>query len=395
MKKTLILSILSAALLIVACHKPSLDGLLDHNESPSLPSTAYDYQWRVQQTNHFNMPVDPINNEIATLGRVLFYERKLSANNAVSCGSCHIQSLAFTDGMKSSEGLALKNTPRNTPTICNAVNQSHYFWDGREDSLVNMVMKPISNHIEMGISDPEVVVKKIQSLDYYKPLFLKAFGDETVNKERIAQALKQFISSIVSFESKQDQEKVKSPEQIYTLDERVGRELFLVSLPCASCHGADHAAFGWGGSRFENIGLEEHYSDKGLGNTNTSLEGMFKVPSLRNIALTAPYMHDGRFRSLDEVITFYSQNIQPHANLSSNLRAANWGSINFFPFGATSDPNIAQLAKVTTNSSSGKFSEPLRFTLSNYQKQCLIAYLKTFTDTRMISDPMYADPFKK
>lgn len=400
MNKIIVASVIISCLIIAACNKikPASEEFL--NETPSLPSTVYDYKGRFDQIpTNFNPSITPINNDLATLGRVLFYERKLSANNTVSCGTCHQQGKAFADGLSSSAGLAMGKTPRNSPTICNVTRQNRFFWDGREDTLVNMVLKPIGNHIEMGIADINTIVPKVQSLDYYKPLFTKAFGDESVSKNRIALALQEFVSSIVSFESKQDQENnMMNFADIYSIDERVGRQLFMVSLPCASCHTGDNFVFGWAGSQFQNIGLEEHYTDKGAtfmnGGGQADMEGFFKVPTLRNIALTAPYMHDGRFKSLEEVVEFYTQNIQAHPQLSGNLQTGFWGGGIFLP-NFPGDQDIEHLAKVESNATAGKFGEPLRFTLSDYQKKCLVAYLKTFTDTKMITEPMYSDPFRK
>ena len=395
MKKILVLSAFVLGLFL-ACKKPASNIPNEFlNDAPTLPATAYDYAGRLNTFNQLrSQPLQSLNNDVATLGRVLFYERKLSANNMVSCGSCHEQSKAFTDGQRFSTGLAMAKTPRNTPMVCNTVLQSHFFWDGREDTLRNMVTKPILNHIEMGVSDLNLVVPELEATPYYATLFEKAFGDSKISSERIAMALEQFVNSIVSYQNRRDQELSHAPfAQLYTLDERVGRQLFMNSLPCASCHNSDDLQFGWSGSQFMNIGLDEHYTDKGAQFTGSTSEGFFKVPSLRNVALTAPYMHDGRFKTLEEVIDFYSKNIQAHPDLSFNLQSGWKGGI-FFPT-FMDDPEVNMLATVKTNSGIGKFGEPLRFELSDYQKKCLVAFLKTFTDVNLISNPMYSDPFRK
>ncbi|GBL35443.1 cytochrome c551 peroxidase [Filimonas sp.] len=393
MKKILVFSVIASAILIAGCRKNTSLSESAFNETPTLPSIPFDYNARFQHLSPFG---EVLNNEVAALGRVLFYERKLSANGTVSCGSCHMQSNAFADNKKSSSGLALGKTPRNSPTLCNISRQNRYFLDGRDDTLEQMVLKPIGNHLEMGISDIASIVNRVESISYYKPLFEKAFGDDKITLPRIATSLKTFLNSIVSYQSKQDLDPAVPIQQLYTFDERVGRQLFMMSLPCASCHTGDNLTLGWSGSTFANIGLEEHYTDKGATFMNSpqngDLEGFFKVPTLRNIALTAPYMHDGRFKTLDDVITFYTQNIQPHPLLNSNLQTGGgWGG--GFGFGI-SDPEVAELAKVTSNND-GKFGTPLRFELNSYQRKCLIAFLHTFTDTKMITEPMYSDPFKK
>ncbi|HPI54739.1 MAG TPA: cytochrome c peroxidase [Chitinophagaceae bacterium] len=393
MKKGIVLTSLTALLFIAACNKKSVVENEYLNDTPTLPATPDNYQGRFESVVHFQAS---LNNDLATLGRVLFYDRKLSANNTVSCGSCHEQSKAFADGKQFSSGLALMKTPRNTPAICNAEMQSHYFWDGRVDNLKDMVTKPIENHIEMGVADLGMIVNKLSAVDYYKPLIKKVFGDEQVTKERIALGLQEFVKSIVSFETKNDK---MFSMQDFTLEERVGRQLFMTSLPCASCHNNDNALNGWKGSQFANIGLEETYTDKGAVDViGPGTEGFFKIPSLKNIALTAPYMHDGRFKTLEEVIDFYTQNVTPHAQLSGNLMTGSWtggGGIIVGPFNpGGDDPIAAKMAEVKSNFGKS-FGEPLRFELSEYQKKCLVAYLKTFTDKEMITNPMYADPFRK
>lgn len=393
MKKGIVFSGLALLLFAAACNKKSVVENAYLNDTPTLPAIPDNYQGRFESVVHFQAS---LNNDQATLGRVLFYDRKLSANNTVSCGSCHEQSKAFTDGKQFSSGLALLKTPRNTPAICNAEMQSQYFWDGRVDNLKDMVTKPIENHIEMGVSDLNTIVNKLSTVDYYKPLFTKAFGDEQVTKERIAIGLQEFVKSIVSFETKNDK---SFALENFTMDERVGRQLFMTSLPCASCHNNDNATFGWKGSQFANIGLEENYTDKGaIDLMGEGAEGFFKIPSLKNVALTAPYMHDGRFKTLEEVVDFYTQNIKAHPMLSGNLMTGSWtggGGIIVGPFNPMGDdPIAAKIAEVKSNVGKS-FGEPLRFELSEYQKKCLVAYLKTFTDKEMITNKMYSDPFRK
>ncbi|MBP6625392.1 MAG: hypothetical protein KA198_09495 [Chitinophagaceae bacterium] len=394
MKKVIVFSCLISLVVIMACNKKGIQQSEYLSDTPKLPQIPFDYQARFETLFKFQ---SSLNNNLATLGRVLFYDRHLSANNTVSCGSCHQQSKGFTDGAKFSDGLILGKTTRNTPAICNAAQQSHLFWDGRETNLENMVLKPIENHVEMGVMDLNSIVSKVSALEYYKPLFQHAFSSETVTKERIALGLQEFVKSIVSFQNKN--ETITTVED-FNMDERVGRQLFAVSLPCLSCHNSENNSSGWSGSSFANIGLDEHYTDKGaqdlFGSSNQDSEGFFKVPSLRNVALTAPYMHDGRFKTLEEVVDFYTQNIQPHKNLNSNLTTGSWfsgGGIGpFNPF--INDPVAAKLAEVKSNAT-GAIGQPLRFELSEYQKKCLVSYLKTFTDPVLITAEMYSDPFRK
>lgn len=393
MKKIILITCLSVGLFIVGCRKQH-STTITTTQTPVLPATPYDYQSRFkhQPITGWGGNFDSINNQVATLGRVLFYEKKLSANGTVSCGSCHMQNKAFADLKASSNGLVLGKTPRNSPTICNISSQSRFFLDGRETDLGEMVLKPIGNHLEMGIDDVNTIVPRVQQLDYYKPLFKNAFGDENITLQRIAVSLKTFLKSIVSFESKFDLAPSSNNNSYFTLDERIGRQLFNASLPCSQCHSGNNMT-GWSGSDFRNIGLETSYTDKGATFMNIGsaeqVEGFFKVPTLRNIALTGPYMHDGRFNTLEEVIDFYTKNIQPHPNLSSNLQTGGWSAPK-----PVLDPAIEAFAEVPSNASTSS-GEPIRFQITDYQKRCLIAYLNTFTDTKMITEPMYSDPFVK
>lgn len=331
-----------------------------------------------------------IDNNKATLGRVLFYETQLSINNRMSCGSCHIQPLSFADGKKASEGFHNLLTPRNTPALLNAGTQKGFFWDLRELVLDHMVLQPIANGLEMGLSQEGLMVSKIAALDYYKPLFTQAFGDDEVTEERIGNALAQFVRSIVTVNSRFDQGIVLEPNfrddpfPNFTEEENLGKFLFFRKLPCSTCHGGVNLD---GSQSFpENVGLDMDYKDNGFPGiepmTGEARDGWFKTPSLRNIELTAPYMHDGRFATLEQVVEFYNSGIQPHTQLSQTLRDHADGGL--FELG----PNIPDILQDGSDK-----TIPLRMFLSEYEKSALVAFLKTLTDKSALSDPKFSDPF--
>lgn len=336
------------------------------------------------QTLTLDLPSTPdtyiTGSHIPTLGRVLFYDRKLSLNNSVACASCHKQNLAFADNVAFSEGFERKLTTRNSMPIQNISSTFHsdslvvidpifpgflptqLFWDGREHDLKTMVMKPIVNHVEMGFTDLGELEQKLARVDYYVPLFEKAFGDPVVTEERIALAISSFVQSITSQETKFNNA-LTGTTQLSAL-EKTGRELFTSTYDCNSCHQIESPHGYIMAGTFANIGLDRIYQDNGLGEVtkNSSDNGKFKIPSLRNVALTAPYMHDGRFKTLDEVMEHYSHGIEDHPNLDPRLKTV------------TGDARVMEIPAS--------------------DKTAIIAFLHTLTDHTMITDRKFSDPFK-
>ena len=307
----------------------------------------------------------------ATLGRVLFYDKKMSLNNTVSCGTCHHQDKGFADGLQFSTGFEGRVTTRNSMAIVNPILQNNLFWDSRSKTIHDLSLQPVQNHIEMGMENLERLVEKIENTDYYKPLFAKAFGTDEVTPENISKALSQFVGSITSNRAKLDIG-LQNNFSNFTELEKLGREVFNGNkAQCSSCHGGnnfsalDGPGDPYGGESFSgnsdlrgatNIGLDLSYKDNGLG------DGKFKIPGLRNIELTAPYMHDGRFKSLEEVIDHYSEGIKPHKHLDIKFTD---GKGNVRPLNLTS-----------------------------LEKKALVAFLKTLTDKEMARDPKWSNPFK-
>ena len=324
----------------------------------------------------------PNNNEVsdagATLGRVLFYDVTLSANNTISCASCHQQDKGFSDPAQFSVGLNGESTKRHSMTLINSrwYEKRGFFWDERAPTLEDQVLLPIQDHVEMGLSIAELVAR-LERLNYYQVLFKKAYGDEAVTEERIAKALSQFTRSIVSYNSKFNKavradnlDEVPETEMVelstLTAQENIGLDIFYNFATCGYCHaGPAHVA-----DSMKNNGLDLVYLDKGKAEWtgNPRDNALFKPPSLANIALTAPYMHDGRFATLREVVDHYSDNISAHPNLNFRL---------------------------TTEDRDGTVGgTPLRLELDEVQKEALVAFLKTFTDETISSDEKYSDPFR-
>lgn len=301
--------------------------------------------------------------EAATLGRVLFYDNRLSKNNSIACASCHKQELAFADDAKFSEGFGGKMTDRNSMTIANPMFNSTFFWDGRSRSLTDLALKPVFNHVEMGMSSTEEVVSKLQAEPYYEDLFLAAFGTTQINAERIERAISDFVTSFFSSDSRFDKA-IASDFADFNNLERHGLALFFSEkTQCASCHNGINFSSPTSFSSSNpyattagttNIGLDLVYDDPGFAN------GKFKIPSLRNIALTAPYMHDGRFTTIREVLDHYNDGIKPHEDLD---------------------------VKLHTN------GIPLKMGLTELDLDALEAFLRTLTGQEILSDKKYSNPF--
>ncbi|MDB6070966.1 MAG: cytochrome-c peroxidase [Verrucomicrobiales bacterium] len=315
-------------------------------------------------SNQDNTPANnPVTNAGATLGRVLFYDKRLSLNQTVSCSSCHQQAHGFSDPAKFSTGFQGGLTGRNSMGLANArwYQRRAFFWDERAATLEAQVLQPIQNATEMGMTLTELETR-ISAEPFYSTLFTKAFGSSTVTSDRISRALAQFVRSIISTNTKFDTGAATAFAN-FTAQENLGRQIFngqIGPATCTACHGTDNFV---PGPAINNNGLEIPYIDKGVGaiSGRAQDEGLFKVPSLRNIALTAPYMHDGRFATLEEVVEFYNSGVVDHPNLSPPLRRNN---------------------------------QVLRLNLTTAQKAALVAFLKTLSDTSLPTDARFSDPFR-
>ena len=341
---------------------------------PLLPDPPFQYQKPLPTYLSTLSPKGQslITDEGAALGRVLFYDLKLSKNGLVSCASCHSQALGFDDPTKFSIGFEGKITRRHAMGLANGrFNKSgRFFWDERAATLEEQVLQPFFDPIEMGLKVGELTAK-IRAIDYYAPLFETVFGKSDITKERVAQALSQFVRSMVSDQSPYDIERRKhaaaeQPFSGFTELENRGKFLFLNPVSaggaaCGGCHESD--AFIMHGPR--NNGLDAvSTEDKGWGEVSGKGEdyGKFRAASLKNIALRAPYMHDGRFTTLAGVVDHYTSGVQPHANLDPLLRNSD--------------------------------GAPRRLKLSRKDKLALLAFLGTLSDPKFISDPRFSNPFR-
>lgn len=358
-----------------------------------LPEIPYDYATPPATTYFSPYGDSTINNDVATLGRVIFYDTKISMNRRHSCASCHLQERAFADLTPYSIGFRNGLTGRNTPPIINAGTQFGFFWDLREETLDHMVLQPLQHPVEMGM-DTLTMEKRLRETEYYPPLFQKAFGSEEITSHKIGLAMAQFVKSIVSVSSKWDDgvrmmgvSNIRKPFPNFTDLENYGKDLFFNRFPCSQCHGGKNLDGSL--SAPKNIGLEAWYTDQGMKGiipeTGQERNGFFKTPTIRNIELTGPYMHDGRFKTLHEVLDFYSDQIQPHPQLSDELRVKEQGGI-MTPVGPFIDPKFQPQDGTTA---------PQRMFMSEPEKVALIAFMKTLTDPVMISDPKFSNPFKE
>lgn len=392
---------------------------------PALPSTSYNYA-NPELPGHYtdpdlsfgpiatsdNTPVDnPTTDAGATLGRVLFYDPRLSHNYSTSCSSCHQQENGFSDPDELSTGFDGGLTGRHSMRIGNArfFESGEMFWDTRAASLEEQALMPIQDPVEMGM-DLETLAQRLEATDYYPKLFQAAFGDSLITAERVGKAIAQFERSMVSFQSKHDvataaraaavaddadANVIEALRSVYTDEELLGMALFeplegsglggsesfeidgqtrtyndlhAASAQCDQCHATaaqtmgpdeDAASGQLEGPFVANIGLDATTTDPGADGA-----GAFKAPSLRNVAVSGRFMHDGRFDSLEAVVRFYSRGIRNHPNLHEFLREGD------SPSGA-----------------------PERFDFTPFEIDAMVAFLETLTDEVMLTDAKFADPF--
>lgn len=336
---------------------------------PDMALLASDFNQKPNNNTAKNLQFT-INNSRANLGKVLFYDPRMSRNNAIACGSCHKQNMAFADGKAVSTGFQGQLTHKNSLHLANVTQNQHLFWNGRETDLDQMVLRPVENHIEMGMEDFNTLVAKLSQEEYYQELFLKTFGSSTLTKEKIASCISEFIQSIRSVDAKFDKlggfnyfSGKGGGQQVgdlpgFTALENEGARLFFQKYDCQGCHSvASQMNHGWS-QTVADIGLDIAPTDGMQGNP-----GVFKTPNLRNVMLTAPYMHDGRFANMNDVLEHYAHGIKESPNLAWQLKDVD-----------------------------GK-AKPLGIT--EPEKQAIIAFLSTLTDATYLTDPRYSNPFVK
>ncbi|MEC8907059.1 MAG: MbnP family protein [Verrucomicrobiota bacterium] len=314
------------------------------------PDSAEPFPFKMART--FPVPKLPTDNPLiksrVRLGEKLFSDNRLSRDSSIACSSCHQKDKAFTDGLSLSVGIEDRKGKRNSMPLFNLAWKENFFWDGRAPSLRDQVLMPISSHAEFDNSLKNAVIKLSQNSSY-PPLFEKAFNDPEITSEKIALALENFLLTLTSYDSKFDRAMAGQIE----LDdkEKRGFELFMTEYEprtgrfgadCFHCHGgplfSDH--------EFHNNGLKLKSEDSGM-------KGLFSTPSLRNIELTGPYMHDGRFSTLEEVVSHYNSAMHRTDVL---------------------DPNLAK--------------HPVQgLRLAKSDEQAIVAFLKTLTDPKYQDTP--------
>ena len=324
-----------------------------------------------------NTGSNALDDKIATLGRVLFYDKSLSADNTISCSSCHQQAFAFSDPAVQSPGVA-GVTGRHSMRLINArfAEEVHFFWDERAATLEQQVTQPIQDHIEMGYSgtngDPDIndLIDVLSGIDYYQQLFPFAFGDATITEERLQLALAQFVRSIQSFDSRFDQGMAQvnndftAPFPNYSTHENHGKDFFLDPPPngagCAGCHRPPEFDID---PLSLNNGVVPTADGSGFDYTNT------RSPSLRDVvrsngATNGPLMHNGAFPTLLDVVEHYNQ-VPNHAG-NNNL-----------------DPRLL-----------GPNGLPQNLNLSPGQKDAIASFLRTLGGFNVYTDEKWSDPFE-
>ncbi|MCC7296976.1 MAG: c-type cytochrome [Bacteroidia bacterium] len=348
---------------IFSCKRDKMGAAVSQELVPKQDVFAVDYNATTSNKitqSVFNL--SNIDNDKAALGRALFYDPRLSISGTVACANCHKQELAFSDDVSFSMGFKGLGTSLNALPLSTLENDNILFWENRAQTLEQLSLMPVANHLEMGFLDIQDVVARLNQVDFYNTNFTRVFGNRP-DETTISSALSEFMRSLRSVNSKYDQGFESNARQNFanfTMLENTGKDLFFNKYNCGSCHGVQsELEQGWS-EVFTNIGLDAPDNDdpnKFVG---------FKVPSLRNIALTAPYMHDGRFQTLSEVIDHYSEGIKMNPSLNWLLRDTD----------STSNVSI-----------------PKKFNITPAEKEAIIAFMNTLTDHAYIRDRRFSNPF--
>lgn len=356
--------ILFFALLVYACKK--------EEETTTTSKVQLDESPYMLDFGPFPPPMIPADNELTVqkvqLGRMLFYEKMMSLDGSQACASCHRQKDAFSDTAQFSLGVEGLRGKRQAMAVFNlAWHNNEFFWDGRAHLLRDQSLLPIQDALEMN-ETLENVVQKLSASKKYRDQFTRAFGSDEVTSEKLSLAMEQFMMTIVSYKSKFD-EFMMGKGSLSASEER-GRKLFFTEYnpfildssgaDCAHCHGGPN----FENNKYLNNGLDDNAGQVDIGREKVTGNPMdrakFKVPSLRNIALTPPYMHDGRFATLEEVVDHYDHGIK---------------------FSGTIDPAIEN-------------TRAKGLMLSQQDKDDLVAFLKTLTDYELTTNAEYSDPFE-
>lgn len=313
--------------------------------------------FRFSSPDHFPEPTytfdnNPVSLEGFELGKLIFNDPILSRDSSISCASCHDQIVAFADPQhRLSIGIESRVGQRNAPPIFNLAYMNDFFWDGGVAHMDFIPLNPIANPVEMD-QDIEVVIEKMNQDARYRRMFKAAFGTEAITTPRMLHAMSQFMVMMVSSESKYDDYLLG--KTALKASELAGLEVF--ESKCQTCH----AGVLFTDQSFRSNGLDQEVTDEGRGAITGLAEdmGTFKIPSLRNVSLTAPYMHDGRFESLEEVLEHYAAGVRSSPNL---------------------DPLLIE-------------NDRLGIALTDQEKANILAFLETLTDYDFVSNPLFFAP---
>ncbi|MBU3678924.1 MAG: c-type cytochrome [Candidatus Kapabacteria bacterium] len=356
MKPLCIILFVIAAAIVVGCTDPDVPITLD--ETP--------YPVRFEDLPEPILPTDyPLTQTRVSLGRTLFHDGQLSRTGTQSCATCHSQAAAFSDNRKYSIGVrGLPGTRQAMALVNLAWSDRGFFWDGRSPTLRDQALHPIVDTLEMD-ETLDNVVRKLSTSSMYRSMFTRAFGSDSITPERIGIALEQFMLILISGQSKYD--RALAGYAVLSETEERGRQLFMREFdPTYKKKGAEcfhcHAAPFFTNDRFMNNGLDDDAMFLDLGRERVtglaSDRAKFRVPTLRNIARTAPYMHDGRFKTLEEVVDFYNIGVRRSSTVDALMQF-----------------NLAPGLK-----------------LDAQDKADLVAFLKTLTDEQFLTNPLYRMP---
>jgi len=264
---------------------------------------------------------NPYSAEKAELGKLLYFDKRLSADGTVSCASCHDPKFAFTDGKAVSDGIKGQKGGRSAPTVINRAYSLAQFWDGRAGTLEEQAIGPMANPIEMG-NTHEAIVKNLRGIAGYRPLFEKAFGTAEFDINHVAKAIATFERTVLSGNAPYDRYKAGDKSAL-TASQVRGLNVYFNKAKCDQCHeGINFTA-----NAYHNLGVGTDKATPDAGRHDVTKNdadwGAFKTPTLRDIARTAPYMHDGSLKTLEEVVDYYDKGGIPNKNLDERMKKLN------------------------------------------------------------------------
>ncbi|HUQ93188.1 MAG TPA: cytochrome c peroxidase [Bryobacteraceae bacterium] len=261
---------------------------------------------------------NPYSPEKVELGKLLYFDKRLSSDNSVSCASCHAPEFAYTDGAAVSSGIRAQKGGRSAPTVINRAYSLAQFWDGRAPTLEEQAKGPIANPIEMGHTH-EAMTASLRNIGAYRTMFAKVFGPGDITIDHVAKAIATFERTVLSGNSPFDRYKAGN-KRAMTAQQVLGMKVFIDKAKCDQCH----EGINFTSNAYHNIGVGMDKPDPDLGRflvtKNDADWGAFKTPTLRDIARTAPYMHDGSLKTLEEVVDFYDKGGIKNKNLDEKMK---------------------------------------------------------------------------